>query len=89
VDDGWANLDLMKEGYAPIGVDGKQINLHHILGKEPGPMVELLSSTHKTHHKALHGLIENGRSFRNDSALKYQYDTFRKDYWKLRAKDFE
>nr|WP_248298697.1 HNH/ENDO VII family nuclease [Pseudoalteromonas sp. JC3] len=66
IENGWSNLDLMKNGNAPIGKDGKQINLHHILGQEPSPMVELLSSTHKKHHKALHGLIEDGKSFRNN-----------------------
>nr|WP_276529158.1 RHS repeat-associated core domain-containing protein [Tenacibaculum maritimum] len=44
---GEINLDLMKKGNAPIGVDGKQINLHHVIGREPGPMVELTSSFHK------------------------------------------
>ncbi|AHN29386.1 Rhs-family protein [Snodgrassella alvi wkB2] len=88
VNEGWTNLDLMKNGYAPIGPDGKQMNLHHILGKEPGPMVELVSSTHKQYHKQIHGLIENGGSFRNTSALDRQYNKFRKEYWKLRALDF-
>ena len=59
------------------------MNLHHILGKEPGPMVELVSSTHKQYHKQIHGLIENGGSFRDR-----QYNKFRKEYWKLRALDF-
>ncbi|MBR9958221.1 RHS domain-containing protein, partial [Cronobacter sakazakii] len=88
VADGWTNLDLMKNGYAPIGPDGKQINLHHVLGQEPGPMVELVSSTHKKYHKALHGLIEDGNSFRHNGGLAYQYDKFRSDYWKLRSLDF-
>ncbi|WP_331460705.1 HNH/ENDO VII family nuclease [Pseudoalteromonas sp. SWYJ118] len=89
IEGGWSNLDLMKNGNAPIGKDGKQINLHHILGQEPSPMVELLSSTHKKHHKALHGLIEDGKSFRNNPSLQYQYEKFKKEYWKLRAQDFE
>ncbi|EOS92585.1 YD repeat-containing protein [Erwinia tracheiphila PSU-1] len=88
VADGWTNLDLMKNGYAPIGPDGKQMNLHHVLGQEPGPMAELVSSTHKQYHKELHGLIEDGRSFRHDGSLNYQYDTFRNKYWALRAQDF-
>ncbi|WP_276551556.1 RHS repeat-associated core domain-containing protein, partial [Erwinia mallotivora] len=88
VADGWTNLDLMKNGYAPIGPDGKQMNLHHVLGQEPGPMAELVSSTHKQYHKELHGLIEDGRSFRHDGSLNYQYDTFRNKYWALRATDF-
>ncbi|MCD9598001.1 HNH/ENDO VII family nuclease [Tenacibaculum maritimum] len=83
---GEINLDLMKKGNAPIGVDGKQINLHHVIGRELGPMVELTSSFHKKHHKALHGLIENGGSFRNNKALHNAYESFRKKYWKERAK---
>nr|WP_301280582.1 HNH/ENDO VII family nuclease [Tenacibaculum mesophilum] len=83
---GATNLDLMKTGNAPIGIDGKQINLHHVIGQEPGPMVELTSSFHKKHHKALHGLIENKRSFRNNKALHNAYESFRKKYWKERAK---
>ncbi|MGV7959587.1 HNH/ENDO VII family nuclease [Photorhabdus tasmaniensis] len=86
--DGWTNLDLMKNGYAPIGPDGKQINLHHVIGREPGPMVEIVSSTHKQYHKPLHGLIEKGNSFRQNSSSAYQYDKFRKNYWKTRALDF-
>ncbi|MFP8966456.1 RHS repeat-associated core domain-containing protein [Pokkaliibacter sp. CJK22405] len=89
VSDGWSNLDLMEGGYAPIGPDGKQINLHHVLGQEPGPMVELTSSTHKKYHRQLHGLIEDGNSFRRTPTLKYKYDKFRKEYWKERAKDFK
>jgi len=55
-------------------------------GREPGPMVELTSSFHKKYHKALHGLIENGRSFRNNKVLHNAYESFRKKYWKERAK---
>ena len=87
--EGWTNLQLMENGYAPIGPDGRQINLHHVLGKEPGPMVELPATTHKKYHKQLHGLIEDGNSFRNDPKLQYQYEKFRKNYWMSRAQDFK
>jgi len=89
LDAGASNYDLMSKGYSPIGIDGKQINLHHVLGTEPGPMVELLDSTHKKHYKPLHGLIEDGNSFRNNRKLKYQYEKFRQNYWKERAKSFK
>ena len=36
IDNGATNLDLMKTGYAPFGPDGKQLNLHHILGEAQG-----------------------------------------------------
>ena len=81
-------LDLMNAGKAPIGLDGKQINLHHVIGKEPGPMVEITHSKHKQYHKPLHGLVEKGRSFRNNPKSKSSYTKFRTNYWKSRAKDF-
>ena len=82
LDSGASNYDLMSKGYAPIGTDGKQINLHHVIGEEPGPMIELLDSTHKRYYKPLHGLIEEGNSFRNNRLLKRQYEKFRRNYWK-------
>jgi uncharacterized protein RhaS with RHS repeats len=89
IDAGATNLDLMKAGNAPIGVDGKPINLHHVLGQEPGAMVEIKQSTHQRYHKQLHGLIENGRSFRNNPDLAKSYKNFRTNYWKERAKQIE
>ncbi|MFL0081248.1 HNH/ENDO VII family nuclease [Tenacibaculum maritimum] len=89
IKNGATNLDLMKAGNAPIGTDGKYINLHHVLGKEPGPMVELSETIHKKYHKQLHGLIEDGRSFRHNKLLKRSYTNFRKNYWKSRAAQIE
>ena len=84
IDDGWTNADLMRNGNAPIGHDGRPINLHHVLGDEPGPMLEILGSTHKQFHGPLHGLIEDGNSFRNVPGLESQYKSFQKRYWKWR-----
>ena len=89
INDGWTNVDLMRQGYAPIGSDGKQMNLHHILGQESGPMVELTTTTHQNFSRQLHGLIEDGRSFRNDPILNRQYNGFRREWWKTRAEDFQ
>ena len=74
----------MREGYAPIGKDGRPINLHHLLGDEPGPMTEILGSTHQKYQRQLHGLIEDGNSFRNTPGLESQYNAFRERYWKWR-----
>ncbi|HDR9058237.1 TPA: HNH/ENDO VII family nuclease [Burkholderia vietnamiensis] len=57
IGNGATNGDLMKAGYAPFGPDGNQVNLHHVLGDEPGPMVELSASTHQKYYKQLHGLL--------------------------------
>ncbi|MBM6845409.1 hypothetical protein H6B08_15815 [Phocaeicola plebeius] len=83
---GATNLDLMNAGNAPIGIDGKPINLHHILGQEPGAMVELTQTAHQKYSKQLHGLIEDGQSFRNNPILAKSYKNFKANYWKNRAK---
>ena len=67
---GKTNLELMKDGNAPFAKDGSQINLHHLLQEEPGTMVEIPGSLHQQYTKILHGLKENGESFRNDPILK-------------------
>jgi hypothetical protein len=89
LEQGATNADLMREGLAPIGSDGRPINLHHILGEEPGPMVELLGSSHSRLQKPLHGLIEPGRSFRNAPGLLTQYNAFRRAYWMWRLSTME
>ncbi|WP_456270552.1 T7SS effector LXG polymorphic toxin [Bacillus sp. AK130] len=83
------NLELMKSGKAPIGEDGKPINLHHLIQKEPGTMLEILHTTHKKYHKVLHQLVEKGDSFRNNPELQQQYDSFRRKYWMWRAEQYE
>ena len=82
---GKTNLELMQSGNAPYGTDGKPIELHHILQKESGPMVEIREMTHREYKKQLHGLRGPGESFRNDRTLLRQYNNFRKAYWKWRA----
>ena len=85
---GMTNLERMQAGKPPIGADGNSIQLHHILQKEAGPMVEIQEITHQKYYSQLHGLIEDGTSFRNNSMLSKQYNNFRYTYWKWRAKQF-
>ncbi|MEK5139214.1 HNH/ENDO VII family nuclease [Priestia sp. FSL W8-0001] len=86
---GMTNLQLMKKGRTPIWQDGTAIELHHLIQREPGSMVELPGSMHKEYYKILHGLVENGGSFRNDPVLKKQYENFRSKYWRWRAKQID
>jgi hypothetical protein len=85
---GLTNLELMKLGRPPVWKDGSVFNLHHLIQKEPGPMVELPQSLHQEYTRVLHGLIENGGSFRHSIELKKQYNNFRIKYWKWRANEF-
>ena len=83
---GLTNLERIQAGKPPIGSDGNPIQLHHILQKETGPMVEIREITHQEYYSQLHGLIADGASFRNDPVLNKQYNNFRRSYWKWRAK---
>ncbi|MCA0149730.1 hypothetical protein LCD52_13095 [Rossellomorea vietnamensis] len=88
-DTGMTNFQLMKKGRAPIWKDGTVIELHHLIQREPGSMVEIPASMHDEYNKILHGLVENGGSFRNDPILRKQYDNFRSKYWRWRAKQID
>lgn len=83
-----SNLKRMLSGDPPIGNDGKPIQLHHILQKESGPMVEIREITHREYKRTLHGLIGKGSSFRNNPDLVKQYNNFRSTYWKWRAQQY-
>lgn len=87
-DTGQTNLERMLKGKAPYGHDGKPLELHHILQKEVGPMVEIHETTHQEYKKILHGLRGSGESFRNDKVLDSQYRNFKRAYWKWRAQQY-
>ncbi|NEW09785.1 hypothetical protein GK047_28095 [Paenibacillus sp. SYP-B3998] len=87
---GLTNQQLMAKGKSPYvikdGVESK-IELHHLIQKEPSGMVEIAEVTHDKYSGPLHGLIEDGQSFRNNPELRKQYDNFRNNYWKMRSQD--
>jgi len=85
---GMTNLKRMQAGKSPIGSDGNPIQLHHVLQKEVGSVVEIQEIAHQQYYLQLHGLIEDGASFRNDPILNKQYNNFRYNYWKWRAEQF-
>ena len=88
-DTGISNLNRMRSGNAPIGNDGKPVQLHHVLQKESGPMVEIRETTHEEYNRILHGLGIRGASFRNDPVLERQYNNFRRQYWICRARQYQ
>jgi hypothetical protein len=82
---GKTNLELMQAGRAPIGKDGKSINLHHMLQKQDGPIAEVTQSFHKDNHSVIHI---------NDNSIpsginRSEFNKWRSDYWKQRANDFK
>ena len=78
----------MRAGQAPIGNDGRPIQLHHVIQKEPGTLVEIREVTHQEYMHTLHGLGIHGVSFRNNPELLSQYNNFRRSYWRWRTKKY-
>lgn len=82
---GKTNIELMQGGRAPIGADGKSVNLHHMLQSQDGPIVEVTQSFHKENHGTIHI---------NDNSIpsginRSEFNKWRSDYWKQRADDFK
>ncbi len=86
---GLSNRQLARLGKVPFGPDDMWIELHHLIQKEPGAMIELYGSKHDKYSKQLHNLIESGGSFRNNVDLGAQYEKFRSEYWKERIAEVE
>ena len=80
---GRTNIERMKQGLAPIGVDGKSVELHHLKQEDDGIIVEVLSSEHKSYYKELHRYKSQSEIDRED------FNRWKMRYWRKRAEDFE
>ena len=82
---GLTNLELMQSGRAPLGSDGKPINLHHLTQRHNGSIAEVTQSMHQEHNSTLH-INPNTIPSSIDRA---EFNRWRKNYWKSRANDFD
>ena len=82
---GRTNLQRMKSGIAPIGKDGKSINLHHMLQTEDGAIMEITHTMHSKYSKILHINPSSTLSGINTD----EFRNWTRRYWRNRAKDFE
>lgn len=79
------NLQRMQKGIAPIGPDGKSVNLHHMTQTNDSAIAELTESFHKTNTSTIHinpNTIPSGID-------RSQFNTWKSNYWKNRANDFK
>lgn len=51
---GRSNLQRMERGLAPIGPDGKSLQLHHMLQTESGPIAEVTNTFHSEYRQTIH-----------------------------------
>ncbi|MFF1379118.1 HNH/ENDO VII family nuclease [Streptomyces sp. NPDC058308] len=82
---GRSNLKRMQQGLAPLGPDGRPMNVHHMLQTEDGPMAELTHSMHFGNYHQLHW--KSGTKIPS-GINREEFDLWRKQYWKDRAKAY-
>jgi len=78
----------MQAGLAPIGPDGKSINLHHMLQSADSPLAELTTTFHQQNSRAIHINPSTMPSWRQSPGADAAFNAFRRDYWIMRANDF-
>ena len=88
---GRTNIERMERGLAPVGPDGRPVELHHMTQQEnigfngqKGSLAEVPSSFHQQNYDTIHIYPRNDPDYMSwrrtnpDAAL--QYDTYRRDY---------
>ncbi len=78
---GRTNLQRMKQGMAPVGPDGKSVNLHHMIQSDKGSIAEVAGGFHEKYHRIIH---INPHTIPSGIDRK-AFATWRRGYWKTRA----
>ena len=81
---GRTNIQRMEKGLAPIGSDGKSIDLHHMTQTNDGAVAEVTATFHQKNSKIIH--INNNSI--PSGINREEFNTWRSLYWKDRVKDF-
>lgn len=81
---GRTKLQRMKQGLAPVGYDGKSVNLHHIDQTNASDILEISATQHHADYSKLHTNTGQSASLINRS----DFSKWRSRYWQFRAEDF-
>ncbi len=82
---GRTNLERMQKGLAPIGPDGKSMNLHHLTQSHNGSIAEMTQTFHQQNSRVIHINPNTTQSGIDRKA----FNKWRTAYWKSRANDFK
>jgi len=75
------NVERMASGRAPIGTDGKSVNLHHMTQSQNGPIAEVTQSFHQENSSVIHINPNTTPSGINRPV----FDKWKSQYWQQRA----
>ncbi len=79
------NAQRMKQGLAPLGPDGKPINLHHTTQRNTSSITEVTQSFHQSNKRSIHINSNNIPS----GIDRQQFGVWKKAYWKDRISNLE
>ena len=82
---GRTNTQRMEQGLAPIGTDGKSVNIHHIDQTDNGPVMEITATEHQQNYSKLHTNIGQAPSKINRS----KFNKWRREYRKWRSNNLD
>ena len=82
---GRTNTQRMEQGLAPIGTDGKSVNIHHIDQTDNRPVMEITATEHQQNYSKLHTNIGQAPSKINRS----KFNKWRREYWKWRSNNLD
>ncbi|WP_375645266.1 HNH/ENDO VII family nuclease, partial [Bartonella sp. OC71QHHN] len=71
------NIDRMKARRAPIGYDGKSVELHHLNQTPDGPLAEMSHEFHKKYTSVIHANPKTHQSLID----RKKFDKQREEYW--------
>jgi len=80
---GRTNLQRMEQGLAPIGHDGKSINIHHMDQTDIGPVMEISATEHQLRYSEIHSNTGQMPSQIDRPA----FDRWRREYWQWRREN--
>ncbi|MCX7570533.1 HNH/ENDO VII family nuclease [Tumebacillus sp. DT12] len=78
---GRTNIQRMQQGLAPIGPDGKSVNLHHMTQRNESSIAEVTQTFHQENTKVLHINPHTVPSGIN----RTEFNKWKSEYWKNRA----
>ena len=82
---GRSNVERMEQGLAPLGPDGKSVNLHHLTQTNNSSIAEVTQTFHQENTSVIHINPNTIPSGIDRSA----FNSWRTSYWKYRANDFK
>lgn len=82
---GRTNIQRMEQGLAPIGTDGKSVNIHHIDQTNDGPVMEITATQHQQNYSELH----TNKGQMPSQINRTKFNSWRRGYWEWRSNNLE